>query len=313
MQIGNGVGGLLGSFLEARLSLAWVNTIGMCFFCLSFLLSLAALRQISPERHKALRLVKLYKRHPPVCHLLPRPRCTSASVARKPASEAGGLGILRLAKTVLRLQRESLATYLKPRSGNKRAFLLVSAAVYLVINSLLIGLPLASVLYRRPLEWSPSRYSLFSGLNTLTSLVCSLAAVFGLKLGAKTPDTLLIALGLASTMARLVCLGLASEDWVVFLSIPLNAVSGIAFPANKAFVSSLVRPDEVGKVFAIYGVALDLGIAGGVILFNYIYILTVAIMPGFVFLFGAGLALLCLLATFLVHFAHQREQRSEAE
>lgn len=107
-----------------------------------------------------------------------------------------------------------------------------------------------------PFNWDASRYSLYSGINFLTSGVCLMAAVAVLSRvrTAALNDVVLAIMGFMSKLIFLLNLGLSQSSAQVFAGIALSAFSEYTMPAIRSMLSKLVDKDERGKAFSFLGV-----------------------------------------------------------
>lgn len=105
--------------------------------------------------------------------------------------------------------------------------------------------------------------------------------------------------GLTVDVAAFVLIGLSTETWMMYASIPLMALAGAAGPAMQAILSKGVGPDEQGEIQGAVGSLMSLTEClapplGGFLMASFSGPEAPADLPGMPFLFAAGLLLLGL-------------------
>lgn len=98
---------------------------------------------------------------------------------------------------------------------------------------------------------------------------------------------------LADAVAYL-CMGLATEGWIVFVLLPLMCLGGLAGPALQALVSAGVDAQRQGQVQGVLASVMGLVAAVGPLLVSTAYFATRATLPGIVWIAGALAYGLCL-------------------
>lgn len=119
-------------------------------------------------------------------------------------------------------------------------------------------------------------------------------------------DTTILMISLTSGVVHLSIIAFSTEFWHLYLSITIGMLANLTLPTLKSFTAQLVEPDEVGKAFTVTGVAADLAFVSSTLVFNNIYKATVTVFAGFVFLFAAGLLIVCL---FIVIYIAKTDDR----
>lgn len=147
-----------------------------------------------------------------------------------------------------------------------------------------------------PFNWDASQYSLYSGINFLTSGLCLMAVVPLLsRVPSSLPDAGLAVMGFASKLFSLLNLGLSQSSSQVFGGIALSAFSEYTMPAIRSMLSKLVDEDERGKAFSFLGVLQNVCQFIGSILFPAVYRLTLSVAPGSAFVAAGALQLVPIL------------------
>ncbi|KAK7501898.1 hypothetical protein BaRGS_00006984 [Batillaria attramentaria] len=160
-----------------------------------------------------------------------------------------------------------------------------------------------SLLYlkRAPRNWSYTTYGYFSGATHCTRGAAVLLLLPLLKRVTSLKDTVLIMAGLVSKMAALIILGLATQDWLIFLVVAVGALQGFPSAGLRASMACLVDKDEQGRMFGI--VAATEGIVSflSTLLFNGLYPVTLDLYDGLCFHLAAALTFVCLVIVLWLH------------
>lgn len=140
-----------------------------------------------------------------------------------------------------------------------------------------------------PFDWDASRYSLYSGINFLTSGLCLMAVVPLLsRVRPALPDAALGIAGFVSKLLSLLNLGLSQTSTQIFAGIALSAFSEYTMPAIRSMLSKQVDEDERGKAFSFLGVIQNVCQFVGSLVFPAVYRSTLSVAPGAAFV-AAGL------------------------
>lgn len=137
-----------------------------------------------------------------------------------------------------------------------------------------------------------------------------MGTLVGLYVGKKVlklRETTLIIIGLISSSARTVMIGLAANDWQMYVANVIGCLAGISQPAIVSFMVQLVEQEEVGRAFSLFGIAADAAFIITNLIYNNIYSATVKNFPGFIFYLIAFLQTCIAGVMVWVHFQSIRE------
>ena len=215
-------------------------------------------------------------------------------------------------REIYTLLKDSAKTYIKPRQGRIRRYIVLSGLVYLVFMSVEFALKttIASY-YMFRIGFSPSELGYFKAIQAVLGIVAQILLVFGGKRIMLLSDTTIVLIGIASLTAEMVLLGVATNKLMVYISAVAGVFNGLATPTMKSVVAQLVEPNEVGKAFIVFGIAADIAFISGLAVYNNVYAATVDWMPGFVFLFVALLSLCCFLCYLYVHIGLIKDRNAK--
>ncbi|CAH0699715.1 unnamed protein product [Spodoptera exigua] len=144
-----------------------------------------------------------------------------------------------------------------------------------------------SVIYiftRYRFNWDEVKYSIFSTYSLVTHSVGTLfsISVFSKKL--KADDAVLGIISTSSKICGALVFAFARNDYEAYLSPLLEILNGTSAIALRSIASKLVSYQELGKVFSLFGVAETVMPIIFAPLYSRIYIATLTVLPGTVFL-----------------------------
>lgn len=208
-------------------------------------------------------------------------------------------------KFIGKMYKEVWHTLTRIRSGHRRGYIYLMTLVYLLFFiselGLLHGPVLSLYVFRRPFEWKPSDLAFFKGTQAVLVMVGHMFGSLFMKKFLKFKETTVMLICLVSGFAHMLMIAFATTSWLLYLSLLIGMLVNLTIPTMKSYIAQLVEVDEVGKVFTANGVTADLAFVLSTLLFNNIYSATVKFFPGFVFVFAAGLMLVCFLIVLAVH------------
>jgi len=138
----------------------------------------------------------------------------------------------------------------------------------------------------------------------------------------KFQETSILLISMGSLTIKLLLIGLVGmipvpdlyyNDVIMYCAAVCGLAGDLSYPVATAFVSQLVEHDEVGRVYALFQIAIDVAIILVHTVFNALYKVTLDIYAGFVFVLLAGVMLLCMVPITWVHVDHTRYQKRKLE
>ncbi|XP_028169297.1 proton-coupled folate transporter-like [Ostrinia furnacalis] len=144
-----------------------------------------------------------------------------------------------------------------------------------------------SVMYlfaRYQFNWDEVKYSIYSTFSLITHSVGTLfsISVFSRKL--KADDAVLGMISTTSKIFGAIVLAFARNDYEVYMSPLVEILNGTTAIALRSIASKLVSYQELGKVFSLFGVAETTMPLIFAPLYSKVYLVTLQVMPGAVFL-----------------------------
>ncbi|XP_067936744.1 proton-coupled folate transporter-like [Watersipora subatra] len=177
----------------------------------------------------------------------------------------------------------------KPREERKRLYIALILTCIALHQACLWGEFDITMLYVRhkPLWWNASKYGYYlaggsfaSGLGTIL-LLPILSGRFNV------PDFSLVLSAVAFKVLQMVWSSFSSQDWMVFLGLPMMIVSSMFVPALKSVLSKLITEDEVGKIFGLSAFGETIAGLLGALIFTSVYGAAVHLWKGFAFILEA--------------------------
>ncbi|KAL0892459.1 hypothetical protein ABMA27_015568 [Loxostege sticticalis] len=144
-----------------------------------------------------------------------------------------------------------------------------------------------SVMYlfaRYRFNWDEVKYSIYSTYSLVTHSVGTLfsISVFSRKL--KADDAVLGMISTTSKICGAIVLAFARNDYEVYMSPLVEILNGTSAIALRSIASKLVSYQELGKVYSLFGVAETTMPLIFAPLYSKVYLMTLQVMPGAVFL-----------------------------
>ena len=103
-----------------------------------------------------------------------------------------------------------------------------------------------------------------------------------------------LVVGMACEITALICMGIATQGWVLFALAPLFALGGIGMPALQSLVTTQVGPDKQGQLQGVLASLVSLAAVFGPLFFSFAYFSLRGTWPGLIWIVGAGIYLLAL-------------------
>ncbi|XP_066951871.1 lysosomal proton-coupled steroid conjugate and bile acid symporter SLC46A3-like [Macrobrachium rosenbergii] len=177
---------------------------------------------------------------------------------------------------------------LRRRKNGVRGYILgYVAAVSLYVVG--VEAKLFDFLYcRKRFGWDHSTFTLFSIIDMPLRATGSLLVLPLLSYFFRVDDGILAFIGGTSTLFLFIVRGTAPQAWVMYLSSVIGLGNEMVSVSSRAALSKLVKPEELGAIFAILstGEALIPIIAPSI--FTAIYNSTIDFFPGLVYIFAAS-------------------------
>ncbi|MDO8539065.1 MAG: TCR/Tet family MFS transporter [Opitutaceae bacterium] len=113
-------------------------------------------------------------------------------------------------------------------------------------------------------RWSMGEVGLSLGVAGLLSALVQATLVR--RVVARLGDARAVVLGFSMSITALICYGLATKGWMIYVIIIIGALGGLSGPAVQSYITKHVPPDEQGGVQGVFsGLASLAGMPGPLI------------------------------------------------
>ncbi|XP_047985957.1 solute carrier family 46 member 3-like isoform X1 [Leguminivora glycinivorella] len=206
--------------------------------------------------------------------------------------------------------KETVRVVFKDGPNNRR----VRICILLGTVSILFG-PMygeIAVMYmstRYRFGWDELQFSIYQTYNFVTHTVGTVFSLIVFSKMLKWHDSVL---GIISTSSKIVgsfiyCF--AATATVFYIAPLVEILNGTSLLAMRSIMSKLVAPDELGKVNSIFGLTENLMPLIYVPLYTTVYTRTMDVLPGAVFLMGAGMSVPAIAVFFWLLYEHRKGVR----
>ncbi|CAH0407597.1 unnamed protein product [Chilo suppressalis] len=181
--------------------------------------------------------------------------------------------------------KETFEIAFKKGANNRRLRIcLVLTVVCLTFGPMWGELSVMYLFARYRFNWDEVKYSIYSTYSLITHSIGTLfsISVFSKKLGAD--DSVLGIISTSSKVCGALVLAFARNDYEVYMSPLLEILNGTTAIALRSIASKLVSYQELGKVYSLFGVAETTMPLIFAPLYSRVYLLTLQVLPGAVFL-----------------------------
>ncbi len=309
--------GLAGGLIVGSWGLKWFAVLSLGFLCVGYFYCLLRLEQLPPTlmKHKAI-LAKARREGGKEVEMSPPP---GGEMEERDTSITG------FAKTVYQLLKEAIKAYIKPRKGYRRAFVILIAVVYVLYLSANQGIHGSiTALYgtAKPLRWKAKDVSYWRSGGAAIGVVGKVGGAYVFKRFFKWRDTTLILVSLCSVFTEMMLMSFVQAassqkgaEILMWSAAAAGIFSPMAFPTFKAFLGSIVAPNEVGKVFTILGIAVDFAAIMTAVVYTNIFSLTLQkdVYAGTVYYCVSASVVVCFCIILWIHIMLKREKDEDDE
>ncbi|XP_053603020.1 probable peptidoglycan muropeptide transporter SLC46 [Plodia interpunctella] len=200
------------------------------------------------------------------------------------------------------------------RSGPRRRRLRVSLLI--VVVCVIFG-PLhgeMNVLYlfmRYRFNWNEVQFSMFCTYSIITNLAGTLFSISIFSDFMKLDDTVVGIISCTSKILASFIFAFATTTFEIYMAPLVEIFNGTSFIAMRSIASKLVTSEELGKVNSLFGLAEAMMPLVYGPLYSRVYMATLNIMPGTVFLLGAAMTVPAVAIFGWMYFEQQKDNSIE--
>ncbi|XP_059048337.1 proton-coupled folate transporter-like [Achroia grisella] len=181
--------------------------------------------------------------------------------------------------------KETLEIAFKKDTNNRRTRIcLILTVVCLTFGPMWGELGVTYIFSRYRFNWDEVKYSIFSTYSLITHAIGTLFAISVFSKKLKADDAVLGMISSTSKICGASVMAFARNDYEAYLSPLVEILNGTSTIALRSIASKLVSYQELGKVFSLFGVAETMMPLVFSPLYSRVYIATLHIMPGAIFL-----------------------------
>lgn len=324
MSISGVVGALVSGALLERVHMSVIVVIIEVLFVISLIYTLVTLEQLPPILMRKKILAKHMKAngtiHDPTPAAKALPEKTplddkqDAKVDKKVKKNCCSQLFIAVPGLVRTLVKDTIWTYKQARSGKHRTFLILTVVIlflHMMADTGVKGNIMGQYVMKSPFNWNGgSKLGYWRAANSILSFFGNITGIIIFKKLLKFKDTTIMLISIISGIGELILLGIAKNDWMLYLAVAVGCLSNLIMPTVASFTTQLVESDEIGKSFVAHGLASSLAFIASTLLFQSMYKATVAFYSGFVFLFGAAMMGICFAVILWMHLSITRDEKN---
>ncbi|XP_053602861.1 proton-coupled folate transporter-like [Plodia interpunctella] len=199
-------------------------------------------------------------------------------------------------------------------AGNRRlrvAMLLISVCV--IFGPMHGEYTVLYLFARFRFNWDEVQYSLWSTYAITTNLLGTMFSISLFSNYMKLDDTLLGIISCVSKIMASFAYAFARNDLEIYMAPLLEILNGTSFIAMRSIATKLVSGKEFGKVNSLFGLAeATMPLVYGP-LYSRVYMATLNVLPGAVFLLGSFLILPAVFIFIWLYFEHKKDKKEITE
>ncbi|KAG6464604.1 hypothetical protein O3G_MSEX014625 [Manduca sexta] len=156
-------------------------------------------------------------------------------------------------------------------------------------------------------NWDEVQYSMWSTYCIVTNLMGTYFSISLFSNYLKLDDTILGIISNTSKIVSAFAYAFARNNFEIYMAPLLEILNGTSFIAMRSIATKLVSGEEFGKVNSLFGLAeATMPLVYGP-LYSRVYISTMNVLPGAVFLLGAILTLPSIFIFGWLYFEHKKD------
>ncbi|XP_004924743.1 proton-coupled folate transporter [Bombyx mori] len=228
-------------------------------------------------------------------------------VAEKESKKTGCGSFLREFFDV-RLVLETFKVAFKKGPGNRRLRVALLLIVVCVVFGPMHGEFTVMYLFARyRFNWNEIQFSFWSTYAMLTNLIGTLFSMSLFSNYLKVDDTILGIISIISKIMGAFVYAFARNNLEIYIAPLMEILNGTSFIAMRSIATKLVSGEEFGKVNSLFGLAEAMMPLVYGPLYSRVYMATLNVLPGAVFLLGASLTLPAIFIFGWLYFEHKKD------
>lgn len=220
--------------------------------------------------------------------------------------------IAALPSKLLSLLENCFSCFIKVRQGHYRSYLFATVVAFFLLYIASMGMHTILHLFeqRTPLAWNGPELAYYKGFTEVVNLVGTVFTVLILK-RLHFHETTILLISVTSSIIRFILIGFSRNTAMMYVAGIFGAAGSLTQPVSKSLVCQFVDPDEVGKIYVLFALAMDGALIISQTLVTQLYKATLEIHPGFIFFIVAGVLCITFAILLWIHIDYRRYRQHE--
>ncbi|XP_038211163.1 proton-coupled folate transporter-like [Zerene cesonia] len=193
----------------------------------------------------------------------------------------------------------------RPNNGRKQ-IILITISKFILVFITYGTIALEYLFTRQQLHWSLQDYTRYSAVSTSISFVGGFLGVIVVQKLLRMGDITFTILGLTTSIIEYVLKILAVDWWYMYLGSFISVFKGLSSALLRSFISKTLPSEDVAKIFALICAFEGFAPLTVPLVYNTLYAMTVAILPGAIYILSMVLVTVTIIMLGFVQYYHWR-------
>lgn len=162
---------------------------------------------------------------------------------------------------------------------------------------------------RYKFHWNEFEFSVFCTYNAIVITLATILSLSLLSNRLKMDDALIGIISSLSKILSAIIYAFAPNSYIFYLGPIAECLVGTTQIVIKSLISKLVAPDELGKIYSLFGVCEALMPLIYAPMYSLLYKWTINVVPGAFYLMGGVLTLPSIFIFFWLYLEHKRDAK----
>ncbi|XP_059061420.1 proton-coupled folate transporter-like isoform X1 [Achroia grisella] len=211
---------------------------------------------------------------------------------------------------------ETIAVAYRPRPSNRRVKVILTLfTVFILFGPSMSEHHIFYLFVRNQLNWDMVKFGLYTSYSILLHSIGAMFSITVLSRRLQVDDSLLCLISITSKFVGSIWTAFVRSDIEMYLIPVAEFLNGTTFTSLRSIISKLVDKQETAKVNSLFSLTETLASLLFNPLYSWLYMRTLHVLPGTVFLVSAALiipAAIVLISFYLQHKKEVRNERKEA-
>ncbi|CAH2232457.1 proton-coupled folate transporter-like [Pararge aegeria] len=211
---------------------------------------------------------------------------------------------------------DTMRVAFRKRPANRRVkVILTLVAVFILFGPSMSEFNVFYLFVRNQLNWTPAKYSFFTSYSIILHSIGTMFSITVLSRKMQIDDSLLCLFSVSSKLLGSIWTAFVKSDLEMYLIPVVELLTGTIFTSLRSIISKLVDKQETAKVNSLFSLTETLASLIFHPIYSWLYMNTLQVMPGAVFLTSAFLILpasAILIYFFTQHRVNLKNARKKA-